>query len=543
MYGNPYAIAAAPARASTEPSSAAIVFNGGFRYLDAAPDVFWALDDGVRADHATQGNIEYALSSDDDTVGCGRTTPTICAIPPIREAARGAGCCVAAHRAHRPLRAVCLEPHGWETVGEREPPQDAPHGTHAPDRPAAPPFPRRAAAPRRGGLRRGRRVWNGAIDRYPALVARCAGADDVTAVVSFARERDLPVSVKGGGHAVAGHAICDDGIVIDLSRMNRVEVDPRARTARGAGGALWSDLDRATQTYGLATTGGIVSHTGIGGLTLGGGLDHLMRRYSLTRSIGSNVPSMITNALPDATGIACCWDGAQQRLRGVERTDDPAHDGVGGGSGPDSPGSSPRPIPVLAILDHHALNPRPDVIPHPRPRTVHVPGGRHQRQRRPGGGEQSPQPFATLAVRQPAQVTSGHRQDVEHHIPGCRYSAGAAGEALVECGEIAAPVAVDHQLAIQHGALGQLLTHDSGDLREEGGEGLVPAGLQRDPTVETVKGQAAPAVQLRLKRMVAAAVLLVGQLPCGSYGHRRQRWPQIHGRTLHRLRPWHSTQR
>ena len=83
--------------------------------------------------------------------------------------------------------------------------------------------------------------------------------------VSFARERDLPVSVKGGGHAVAGDAICDDGIVIDLSRMNRVEVDPRARTARGAGGALWSDLDRATQTYGLATTGGIVSTPGSAG--------------------------------------------------------------------------------------------------------------------------------------------------------------------------------------------------------------------------------------------------------------------------------------
>ena len=113
----------------------------------------------------------------------------------------------------------------------------------------------------------------------------------------------------------------------------------------------------------------------------------------------------------------------------------------------------------------------------------------------------------------------------------------------MECGEIAAPVAVDHQLAIQHRARWDLLAHGSGDLREVGGEGLVLAGLQRDPAVETVKGQAAPAVQLRLKRMVALAVLLVGQLRCGSYGHRRQRWPQIHRRTLHRLRPWHSTQR
>jgi FAD/FMN-containing dehydrogenase len=132
------------------------------------------------------------------------------------------------------------------------------------------------------GYDEARRVWNGAIDRRPALIARCAGADDVVEAVRFARERDLVISVKGGGHAVAGHAVCDDGVMIDLSLMKSVSVDPAARTARAAGGVLWRELDAATQAFGLATTGGVISHTGIGGLTLGGGLGHIMRRYGLT---------------------------------------------------------------------------------------------------------------------------------------------------------------------------------------------------------------------------------------------------------------------
>ncbi len=132
------------------------------------------------------------------------------------------------------------------------------------------------------GYDEGRRVWNGAIDRHPALIARCAGADDVAAAVRFAREHDLLISVKGGGHAVAGHAVCDDGLMIDLSLMKAVRVDPEARTARAAGGLVWSELDRATQPHGLATTGGVISHTGIAGLTLGGGLGHLMRKHGLT---------------------------------------------------------------------------------------------------------------------------------------------------------------------------------------------------------------------------------------------------------------------
>lgn len=136
--------------------------------------------------------------------------------------------------------------------------------------------------PREEGYEEARRVWNGAIDRRPALIARCAGADDVVEAVRFAGDRDLVVSVRGGGHSVAGHAVCDAGVMIDLSLMKAIRVESEARTVRAAGGALWGELDRATQGSGLATTGGIISHTGIGGLTLGGGLGHLMRKLGLT---------------------------------------------------------------------------------------------------------------------------------------------------------------------------------------------------------------------------------------------------------------------
>jgi FAD/FMN-containing dehydrogenase len=132
------------------------------------------------------------------------------------------------------------------------------------------------------GYEGARRVWNGAIDRRPALIARCAGADDVVEAVRFAREQELPVSVRGGGHAVAGHAVVDGGLMIDLSLLKAVRVDSAAGWARAAGGVLLGELDRATQRFGLAVPSGIVSHTGIGGLTLGGGLGHTMRRFGLT---------------------------------------------------------------------------------------------------------------------------------------------------------------------------------------------------------------------------------------------------------------------
>jgi FAD/FMN-containing dehydrogenase len=131
------------------------------------------------------------------------------------------------------------------------------------------------------GYESARRVWNGAIDRYPALVARATGVADVRAAVRFARDQGLPLAVRGGGHNVAGTAVCDGGVVLDCSPMKGVWVDPAARTARAQPGLLWGELDRETQVFGLATTGGIITHTGIAGLTLGGGLGWLMRKHGL----------------------------------------------------------------------------------------------------------------------------------------------------------------------------------------------------------------------------------------------------------------------
>jgi FAD/FMN-containing dehydrogenase len=168
------------------------------------------------------------------------------------------------------------------------------------------------------GYDEARRIWNGAIDRRPALIARCAGADDVAEAVRFARERDLLIAIRGGGHAVAGHAVNDGGIMIDLSLMKAIRVDPAARTARAAGGVLWRELDAATQQHGLAAPGGIISHTGIGGLTLGGGLGHLMRKHGLT------VDNLLSVDLVTAEG---------ERLRVDERTDPELLWGLRGGGG------------------------------------------------------------------------------------------------------------------------------------------------------------------------------------------------------------------
>ena len=127
-----------------------------------------------------------------------------------------------------------------------------------------------------------RRVWNGMIDRGPALIVRCAGVADVIGAVDYARKHDLLVSVRGGGHNVSGNAVCDDGLMIDLSPMKGIRVDPVGRTARAQAGLTWGEFDHETQVFGLACTGGQISSTGIAGLTLGGGIGNLMRKCGLT---------------------------------------------------------------------------------------------------------------------------------------------------------------------------------------------------------------------------------------------------------------------
>jgi FAD/FMN-containing dehydrogenase len=127
-----------------------------------------------------------------------------------------------------------------------------------------------------------RQVWNGLIDKNPALIVKCRGTSDVIHSVNFARENDLQVSIRGGGHNVAGLALIDDGLVIDLSNMRGVHVDPDSKTAIVEGGATWADVDRETQLYGLAAPGGVVSTTGVAGLTLGGGLGRLRKKYGLS---------------------------------------------------------------------------------------------------------------------------------------------------------------------------------------------------------------------------------------------------------------------
>src|SRR6516164_10136615 len=127
-----------------------------------------------------------------------------------------------------------------------------------------------------------RKVYNGMIDRRPRVIARCADVADVIAAVNFGRENNLVVSIRGGGHNAAGLGVCDDGLVIDLSRMNYVRVDPKKRTILAGGGAVLGDIDHAAHAFGLAVPAGILSTTGVGGLTLGGGIGHLTRQCGLT---------------------------------------------------------------------------------------------------------------------------------------------------------------------------------------------------------------------------------------------------------------------
>jgi len=136
--------------------------------------------------------------------------------------------------------------------------------------------------PRDSSYDNARRVWNALIDKRPAVVAMCAGAADVMATVTFAREQGLLLAVRGGGHSIAGNSTCDGGVVLDLSRMKGVRVDKIARTAPAEGGVLWQELDHETQAFGLATTGGMLGDTGIAGLTLGGGFGWICGKYGLT---------------------------------------------------------------------------------------------------------------------------------------------------------------------------------------------------------------------------------------------------------------------
>jgi hypothetical protein len=127
-----------------------------------------------------------------------------------------------------------------------------------------------------------RKVYNAMIDRRPRLIARCADVADVMAAVNFGREQKLLLAIRGGGHNAGGLGVCDDGLVIDLSPMNYVRVDPKKKTVQAGGGALWRDVDHATHAFGLAVPSGIISTTGVAGLTLGGGMGYLTRRYGLT---------------------------------------------------------------------------------------------------------------------------------------------------------------------------------------------------------------------------------------------------------------------
>jgi FAD/FMN-containing dehydrogenase len=136
--------------------------------------------------------------------------------------------------------------------------------------------------PNDAGYDDARKVWNAMIDKRPALIARCSGTADVITAVNFAREHDLLLSVRGGGHNIAGSALCDDGLTIDLSGMKGLHVDLKTSTVRAQPGCRLGDLDRETQIFGLAVPAGIVTDTGIAGLTLGGGFGYLTRRYGYT---------------------------------------------------------------------------------------------------------------------------------------------------------------------------------------------------------------------------------------------------------------------
>ncbi len=152
-----------------------------------------------------------------------------------------------------------------------------------------------------------RKVWNGMIDKHPALIVRCAEETDVISAVNFARTQNLLVAVRGGGHNVAGFGTCDEGIVIDLSQMKKIEVNTAERTARAQAGLTWGEFDKATQEHNLATTGGLVSTTGIAGFTLGGGFGWLVRKHGLTVDNLLSVDMVLANGQrTDCQSIGKC---------------------------------------------------------------------------------------------------------------------------------------------------------------------------------------------------------------------------------------------
>jgi FAD/FMN-containing dehydrogenase len=168
------------------------------------------------------------------------------------------------------------------------------------------------------GYDEARRIWNAMIDRRPAVIVQCVDADDVPPAIGFARDTGLDISIRGGGHNIAGYSVCDNGIMIDFSRMRRVHVDPRARRALVEPGATLHDFDQAAQTHGLATPVGINSTTGIAGLTLGGGFGWLTRQYGLT------VDNLVSAELVTA---------GQQRVRAGEQSNQDLFWAIRGGGG------------------------------------------------------------------------------------------------------------------------------------------------------------------------------------------------------------------
>ena len=159
-----------------------------------------------------------------------------------------------------------------------------------------PTFSGKLLSPNDEGYEEARKLHNGLIDKRPAVIARCAGVADVVDAVNLGRRNDLEIAVRGGGHNVAGRATVDDGLMIDLSPMKGIYVDPSKRTVIAHGGVTWAELNRETQVHGLATTGGVIGTTGIAGLTLGGGLGWLMSKFGLA------LDNLLSVELVDAEG-------------------------------------------------------------------------------------------------------------------------------------------------------------------------------------------------------------------------------------------------